>query len=114
MAKHDYYDLVTIMRLHKVGLLECLDGFSPKDEVDHTTHIMSAGAQAILVGQASRTIEKILSDQGSKEDLIDAIKYGLCCIDAKKYGLDVTDAQIKFRYQELYSKYMNRKEAVNE
>lgn len=66
-----------------------------------------------VVGQAARLIEEMISRGGTKEDLLDAIKYGLCCLDANKYGLDLDDAQIKFRYQELYSKYM-LKEAKHE
>lgn len=106
MARNDYHDLVTIVRLHKIGLLDCLEGFSTKDAVPHSSSVMSKGQHCILVGESSKLIEKILNDQGSKEDLIDAIKYGLCCLDADKYGLDITEAQLKFRFQELYSKYM--------
>lgn len=105
MAKNDYRDLVTIVRLNNSGLLECLDGFSTKDAVTHSSKIMSKGQHYILVGESSKLIESIMTNGGTKEDLIDAIKYGLCCLDADKYGLDITDAQIKFRYQELYSKY---------
>lgn len=111
MSKDTYYDLVTIMRLHRVGLLECLEGFSPKDEITHTSSLLPVGKHRILVGQASRLIEKILDDRGSREDLLDAIKYGLCALDFVRYRLDPADAQIKFRYQELWTKYLgSRKE----
>lgn len=101
-----YHDLATIVRLEKNGLLDCLEGFSTKTAVEATGRILTASHQRIVVGQAARLIEEILTTQGSREDLLDAIKYGLCCLDANKYGLDLDDAQIKFRYQELYSKYM--------
>jgi len=101
-----YYDLVTIIRLRRCGLLDCLEGFSTKDAVEATGRMLTANQQRIIVGQAARLIEEVISRGGTKEDLLDAIKYGLCCLDAQKYGLDLDDAQIKFRYQELYSKYM--------
>ncbi len=113
MAKNEYRDLVTIVRLNNSGLLECLDGFSTKDAVAHSSKILSKGQHYILVGESSKLIESIMNNGGTKEDLIDAIKYGLCCLDADKYGLDIIDAQIKFRYQELYSKYI-LKEAKHE
>ena len=100
------YDLVTIVRLRKCGLMDCLEGFSTKDAVEATGKMLTFNQQRIIIGQASRLIEEILNKKGSREDLLDAIKYGLCCLDAQKYGLDLDDAQIKFRYQELYSKYM--------
>lgn len=106
MGRNDYHDLVTIVRLHRIGLLDCLEGFSTKDAVPHSSQVMSKGQHYILVGESSKLVEKILNDQGSKEDLIDAIKYGLCCLDADKYGLDITEAQLKFRFQELYFKYL--------
>ena len=101
-----YYDLVTIIRLRKCGLLDCLEGFSTKEAVEATGRILTANQQRIVVGQAARLIEEILNKKGSRTDMLDAIKYGLCCLDANKYGLDLDDAQLKFRYQELYSKYM--------
>ena len=101
-----YHDLVTIVRLQKVGLINYLEDFSTKDAVEATGRMLTANQQRIVIGQASRLIEEILTMQGSRHDLLDAIKYGLCCLDAQKYGLDLDDAQIKFRYQELYSKYM--------
>lgn len=101
-----YYDLVTIIRLRKCGLMDCLEGFSTKTAVEATGRMLTANQQRIVVGQAARLIEEVISRGGTKEDLLDAIKYGLCCLDAQKYGLDLDDAQIKFRYQELYSKYM--------
>lgn len=101
-----YYDLVTILRLQKVGLINYLEDFSTKDAVEATGRILTANQQRIVVGQAARLIEQILNKKGDRHDLLDAIKYGLCCLDAQKYGLDLDDAQIKFRYQELYSKYM--------
>lgn len=106
MAKNDYRDLVTIVRLNNSGLLDCLDGFSTKDAVAHSSKVMPKSQYYILVGEASRLIENVMNRGGTKDDLIDAIKYGLCCLDAEKYGLDTIDAQIKFRYQELYSKYV--------
>lgn len=105
MGKNEYRDLVTIVRLNNSGLLESLDGFSTRDAVAHSSKILSKGQHYIMVGESSQLIESIMNNGGTKEDLIDAIKYGLCCLDADKYGLDITDAQIKFRYQELYSKY---------
>ena len=105
MAKNDYRDLITIVRLNHSGLLDCLDGFSTKDAVAHSSKVMPKSQHYILVGEASRLIENVMNNGGTKDDLINAIKYGLCCLDADKYGLDITDAQIKFRYQELYSKY---------
>lgn len=101
-----YHDLATITRLRKCGLMDCLEGFSTKDAVEATGRILTASHQRIVAGQAARLIEVMISRGGTKEDLLDAIKYGLCCLDANKYGLDLDDAQIKFRYQELYSKYM--------
>ena len=101
-----YHDLATIVRLEKNGLLDCLEGFSTKTAVEATGRILTASHQRIVVGQAARLIEEMISRGGTKEDLLDAIKYGLCCLDANKYGLDLDDAQIKFRYHELYSKYM--------
>lgn len=103
-----YYDLATIVRLRKCGLMDCLEGFSTKKaSVGWSTgKILTAGQHRIAVGQAARLIEEILTMQGSKEDLINAIKYGLCCLDAKKYGIDLDQAQLHYRYQELYSKYM--------
>ena len=109
MAKREaltYHDLATIIRLRKCGLLDCLEGFSTKNAVEATGRMLTASQQRIVIGQASRLIEEILTMQGSRHDLLDAIKYGLCCLDAQKYGLDLDDAQIKFRYQELYSKYI--------
>ena len=108
-----YYDLATILRLQKVGLINYLEDFSTKDAVKATGKMLTANQQRIVVGQAARLIEEILTMQGSRTDLLDAIMYGLCCLDANKYGLDLDDAQIKFRYQELYSKYM-LKEAKHE
>ena len=113
MAKNDYRDLVTIVRLNNSGLMDCLDGFSTKNAVAHSSKVMPKSQHYILVGESSKLIENIMNNGGTKEDLLDAIKYGLCCLDANKYGLDITDAQIKFRYQELYSKYM-LKEARHE
>lgn len=105
-----YYDLVTIIRLRKCGLMDCLEGFSTKKaSVGSTGKILTAGQHRIAVGQAARLIEEILNAQGSREDLIDAIKYGLCCLDANKYGINLDEAQIKFRYQELYFKYIVEK-----
>lgn len=101
-----FHDLATIVRLEKCGLLDCLEGFSTKTAVEATGRMLTANRQRIVVGQAARLIEEIMNEHGSKDDLLDAIKYGLCCLDAQKYGLDLDDAQIKFRYQELYSKYM--------
>lgn len=101
-----YHDLVTIVRLQKVGLINYLEDFSTKDAVEATGKMLTASQQRIVAGQAARLIEEILTTQGSRKDLLDAIKYGLCCLDAQKYGLDLDDAQLKFRYQELYSKYM--------
>lgn len=100
-----FHDLATIVRLKNSGLLDCLEGFSTKDVVEATGRMLTANQQRIVVGQAARLIEEIINEYGSKDDLLDAIKYGLCCLDAQKYGLDLDDAQIKFRYQELYSKY---------
>lgn len=108
-----YNDLVTIVRLKNSGLLECLNGFSTKDAVEATGRMLTGSQHCIIVGQAARLIEEIMNKHGSKDDLLDAIKYGLCCLDAKKYGLDLVQAQLKFRYQELYSKYM-LKEAKHE
>lgn len=105
MAKNDYKDLVTIVRLNNSGLLDCLGGFSTKDAVAHSSKVLPKSQHYILVGESSRLVESVMNNGGTKEDLIDAIKYGLCCLDADKYGLDITDAQLKFRYQELYSKY---------
>ena len=101
-----FHDLATIIRLKKCGLLDCLEGFSTKTAVEATGRMLTGNQELIVVGEAARLIEEILTMKGSKEDLVDAIKYGLCCLDAQKYGLDLDDAQIKFRYQELYSKYM--------
>ena len=101
-----YHDLATIIRLRKCGLMDCLEGFSTKTAVEATGRMLTANQQRIVVGQAARLIEEILNVKGDRHDLLDAIKYGLCCLDAQKYGLDLDDAQIKFRYQELYSKYM--------
>ena len=101
-----YHDLVTIVRLQKVGFINYLEDFSTKDAVKATGKMLTASHQRIVAGQAARLIEEVISRGGTKEDLLDAIKYGLCCLDAQKYGLDLDDAQIKFRYQELYSKYM--------
>lgn len=110
-----YYDLVTIIRLRKCGLMDCLEGFSTKTAVEATGRMLTVNQQRIVVGQAARLIEEVISRGGTKEDLLDAIKYGLCCLDAQKYGLDLDDAQIKFRYQELYSKYMiTQKEVKHE
>lgn len=108
MAKsgNRFNDLVTIIRLKECGLIDYLDGFSTKTAVEATGKILTANQHRIAVGQAANLIDEIISRGGTKEDLIDAIKYSLCCLDAKKYGLDLTDAQIKFRYQELYSKYV--------
>lgn len=106
MAKNDFRDLVTIVRLRKCGLMDCLEGFSTKTTVKATGKMLTANQHRIAVGQAANLIEEIINRGGTKEDLIDAIKYSLCCLDAQKYGLDLTDAQIKFRYQELYSKYV--------
>lgn len=108
-----FHDLATIVRLRKCGLLDCLEGFSTKDAVEATGKMLTANLQRIVVGQAARLIEEVITRGGTKEDLLDATKYGLCCLDANKYGLDLDDAQIKFRYQELYSKYM-LKEAKHE
>lgn len=108
-----FHDLATIVRLKNCGLLDCLEGFSTKTAVEATGRMLTVNQQRIVVGQAARLIEEILTMKGSKEDVLDAIKYGLCCLDAQKYGLDLDDAQIKFRYQELYSKYM-LKEAKHE
>lgn len=105
--------LATIVRLRKCGLLDCLEGFSTKDAVEATGRMLTANHQRIVVGQAARLIEQILNKKGDRHDLLDAIKYGLCCLDAQKYGLDLDQAQLKFRYQELYSKYMI-KEAKHE
>ena len=116
MAKREaltYHDLATIIRLRRCGLLDCLEGFSTKDAVEATGRMLTASQQRIVVGQAARLIEEVITRGGTKEDLIDAIKYGLCCLDAQKYGLDLDQAQLKFRYQELYSKYM-LKEAKHE
>ena len=106
-----HYDLVTILRLQKVGLINYLEDFSTKDAVEATGRMLTADQQRIVVGQAARLIEEVITRGGTKEDLLDAIKYGLCCLDAQKYGLDLDDAQIKFRYQELYSKYMLKERA---
>ena len=109
MAKREaltYHDLATIIRLRRCGLLDCLEGFSTKDAVGATGRMLTASQQRIVVGQAARLIEEVITRGGTKEDLLDAIKYGLCCLDAQKYGLDLDQAQLKFRYQELYSKYM--------
>ena len=103
--RHKFYDLATIIRLKKIGLLDCFDGFNPKDEVDSTTRTLTGHRHALVTGQAANLIENIINRGGSKEDLIDAIKYSLCCLDAKKYGLDLDDAQEKFRYHELREKY---------
>lgn len=108
-----FHDLATIVRLKKCGLMDCLEGFSTKDAVEATGRMLTVNQQRIVVGQAARLIEQILNKKGDRHDLLDAIKYGLCCLDAQKYGLDLDDAQIKFRYQELYSKYM-LKEAKHE
>lgn len=108
-----FHDLATIVRLRKCGLLDCLEGFSTKTAVEATGRMLTVNQQRIVVGQAARLIEEVITRGGTKEDLLDAIKYGLCCMDANKYGLDLDDAQIKFRYQELYSKYM-LKEAKHE
>jgi hypothetical protein len=105
-----YHDLATIIRLRKCGLLDSLEDFSTKDAVEATGRMLTASQQRIIVGQAARLIEEVITRGGTKEDLLDAIKYGLCCLDAQKYGLDLDDAQIKFRYQELYSKYMLKEE----
>lgn len=116
MAKREaltYHDLATIIRLRKCGLLDCLGDFSTKDAVEATGRMLTASQQRIVVGQAARLIEEVITRGGTKEDLLDAIKYGLCCLDAQKYGLDLDQAQLKFRYQELYSKYM-LKEAKHE
>lgn len=107
-----YHDFATIVRLKKCGLMDCLEGFSTKDAVSHSSQVMPKGQHYILVGESSKLVEKILNNQGSKEDLIDAIKYGLCCLDADKYGLDITEAQLEFRFQELYFKYVNGKERM--
>lgn len=104
--KHKFYDLATIIRLRNSGLLEYLDGFSPKDEVEATGKMLTGHQHALVTGQAARLIECIMNRQGTKEDLIDAIKYSICCLDAKKYGLDLDDAKKKFRYQELCDKYL--------
>ena len=77
-----YHDLATIARLKKNGLLDCLEGFSTKTAVEATGRILTASHQRIVVGQAARLIEKMISRGGTKEDLLDAIKYGLCCLDA--------------------------------
>lgn len=108
-----FHDLATIIRLKKCGLMDCLEGFSTKDAVEATGRMLTGNQEMIVVGEAARLIEEVISRGGTKEDLLDAIKYGLCCLDAQKYGLDLDDAQIKFRYQELYFKYMV-KEAKHE
>ena len=105
-----FHDLATIIRLRNCGLMDCLEGFSTKTAVEATGRMLTGSQHCIIVGQASRLIEEIMNEHGSKDDLLDAIKYGLCCLDAQKYGLDIDDAQIKFRYQELYSKYMLKEE----
>lgn len=113
MAKREaltYHDLATIYRMKRCGLMDCLEGFSTKTAVKATGRILTGTQEMIVVGQAARLIEEILTTEGCREDLLDAIKYGLCCLDAQKYGLDLDDAQIKFRYQELYSKYMLKEE----
>lgn len=84
-------------RLIENEVINKLQPIQPKDEVDSTART--------LTGQAANLIENIINRGGSKEDLIDAIKYSLCCLDAKKYGLDLDDAQEKFRYHELREKY---------
>lgn len=103
--KHKFYDLATIIRLRNCGLLDCFDGFNPKDEVDSTARMLTGHQHALVTGQAANLIENIINRGGSKEDLTDSIKYSLCCLDAKKYGLDLDDAQKKFRYHELCDKY---------
>ena len=94
--KHKFYDLATIIRLRNSGLLEYFDGFSPKDEVEATGKMLTGHHHALVTGQAARLIECIMNRQGSKEDLVDAIKY----------GLDLDNAKEKFRYQELCDKYL--------
>lgn len=44
MAKNNYHDLVTI-----VWLLDCLEGFSMKNTVPLSSHVMSKGQHYILV-----------------------------------------------------------------
>lgn len=104
--KLKYYDLATIIRMKRLGLIDFLKDFSPKNEIESTARILTAGQHSIITGQAANLIERILTVQGDQEDFIDAVKYSICCLDAKKYGLDLDQAQIKYRYQELYSKYM--------
>lgn len=92
-----------------IDFLKDFDPLTDVGTVDREMNVNSKQYQLIL-GRAAKTVYATLLN-GTKEEIVRAIKFAFIAIECEKHSLDILQARWKYGFDELEEKYVRGEKA---